>query len=158
LDDAYGFFDPSAYFRLKERPFEMSNPPEIPIVVGIGDINDRAAKGRDDAAEPLTLMLRAIGAAIQDTTLAPEAAQRLQAAIESVAVIANWTWPYPNTPELVAQRLGLSGPVHTHESHHGGDSPGALFDEAARRVAYKKSKVAIVTGGEALASCLSLEQ
>lgn len=131
----------------------MSSAPEIPVLVGIGDINDRAAKGRDDAAEPLTLMLRAIGAAIQDTTLAPEAARKLQAAIESVSLVANWTWPYPNAPELLVQRLGLSGAVHMHESHHGGDSPGAFFDEAARRVAYKKSKVAVVTGAEALASC-----
>jgi acetyl-CoA acetyltransferase len=133
----------------------MSNAAEIPILVGVGDINDRAATRRDDAAEPLTLMLRAIGAAIQDTTLAPEAAQKLQSAIESVSVVANWTWPYPNAPDLLVQRLGLPGAVHTHESHHGGDSPGQLFDEAARRVAYKKSKVAVVTGAEALASCSS---
>ncbi|KAJ0418195.1 hypothetical protein BJY00DRAFT_315244 [Aspergillus carlsbadensis] len=131
---------------------------ETPVLVGIGDINDRAAKGRDDAAEPLTLMLRAIGAAIQDTTLAPEAAQKLQAAIESVAVVANWTWPYPNAPGLVVQRLGLPGSVHTVESHHGGDSPGQLVDEAARRVAYGKSKVAVVTGAEALASLESFKK
>ncbi|KAL4916927.1 hypothetical protein BDW62DRAFT_218395 [Aspergillus aurantiobrunneus] len=136
----------------------MSSAAEIPILVGIGDINDRRAKGRDDAAEPLTLMLRAIGAAIQDTTLAPEAAQKLQSAIESVAVVANWTWPYPNAPELLVQRLGLPGVVHTHESHHGGDSPGQLFDEAARRVAYKRSKVAVVTGAEALASLESFKK
>lgn len=131
----------------------MSNVAEVPILVGIGDINDRESKGRDDAAEPLTLMLRAIGAAIQDTTLAPEAAQKLQSAIESIGVVANWTWPYPNAPGLLVQRLGLPGAVHTTESHHGGDSPGRLFDEAAQRVAYKKSKVAVVTGAEALASC-----
>ncbi|KAL4783618.1 hypothetical protein BJX76DRAFT_368219 [Aspergillus varians] len=130
----------------------MTSAAEIPVLVGIGDINDRRAKGRDDAAEPLTLMLRAISAAIQDTTLAPEAAQKLQSAIESVSVVANWTWPYPNAPELLVERLWLPGGVHTHESHHGGDSPGQLFDEAARRVAYKKSKVAVVTGAEALAS------
>ncbi|KAL2811210.1 hypothetical protein BJX63DRAFT_289692 [Aspergillus granulosus] len=137
---------------------QPAQAPEIPVLVGIGDINDRDAKGRDDAAEPLTLMLRAIGAAIQDTALPPEAAQKLQAAIESVAVVANWTWPYPNTPELVVQRLGLPGIVHTHESHHGGDSPGQLFDEAARRVAYRRSKVALITGAEALASLESFQK
>ncbi|KAL3437197.1 hypothetical protein BDV09DRAFT_23615 [Aspergillus tetrazonus] len=125
---------------------------EIPILVGVGEINDRAAKGRDDAAEPLTLMLRAIGAAIQDTTLTTDAARKLQSAIESVSVVANWTWPYPDAPGLLVKRLGLPGAVHTVESHHGGDSPGTLFDEAARRVAYKRSKVAVVTGAEALAS------
>ncbi|KAL2834495.1 hypothetical protein BDW59DRAFT_156425 [Aspergillus cavernicola] len=136
----------------------MSTAPEVPVLVGIGDINDRAAKGQDDAAEPLTLMLRAIGAAIQDTTLAPEAAQKLQSAIESVAVVANWTWLYPNAPGLLVQRLGLPGAVHIHESHHGGDSPGQLFDEAARRVAYRKSKVAVITGAEALASSESFKK
>jgi acetyl-CoA acetyltransferase len=132
----------------------MSCTAEIPILVGVGEINDRAAKGRDDAAEPLTLMLRAIGAAIQDTTLTTDAAQKLQLAIESVSVVANWTWPYPDAPGLLVKRLGLPSAVHTIESHHGGDSPGKLFDEAARRVAYKRSKVAVVTGAEALASCL----
>jgi acetyl-CoA acetyltransferase len=102
----------------------------------------------------LTLMLCAIGAAIQDTTLAPDAARKLQAAIESVSVVANWTWPYPNAPGLVVERLGLPGSVHTAESHHGGDSPGQLVDEAARRVAYGRSRVAVVTGAEALASRL----
>ncbi|KAL4903687.1 hypothetical protein BDW74DRAFT_156000 [Aspergillus multicolor] len=97
-------------------------------------------------------MLRAIGAAIQDTTLAPNAAHKLQLAIESVSVVANWSWPYPDAPGLLVQRLGLPGAVHTVESHHGGDSPGKLFDEAARRVAYRRSKVAVVTGAEALAS------
>ncbi|KAL4925921.1 uncharacterized protein BDV17DRAFT_283656 [Aspergillus undulatus] len=126
--------------------------PETPILVGIGDINDRASKGHDDAAEPLTLMLRAIGAAILDTELGPEASQKLQSAIESVGVVANWTWPYPDAPGLLVQRLGLPRGVHTVESHHGGDSPGTLFDEAARRVAYGKSRVAVVTGAEALAS------
>ncbi|KAL4768971.1 hypothetical protein BDW60DRAFT_225409 [Aspergillus nidulans var. acristatus] len=113
----------------------MSCTAEIPILVGVGEINDRAAKGRDDAAEPLTLMLRAIGAAIQDTTLTTDAAQKLQLAIESVSVVANWTWPYPDAPGLLVKRLGLPSAVHTVESHHGGDSPGKLFDEAARRVA-----------------------
>ncbi|KAL4962614.1 uncharacterized protein BDV14DRAFT_210425 [Aspergillus stella-maris] len=128
------------------------SPPETPILVGIADINDRTSKTHPDAAEPLTLMLRAIGAAIADTELTPANAQRLQNAIESVGVVANWTWPYPDAPVMIVRRLGLKGDVHTVESHHGGDSPGTLFDEAARRVAYGRARVAVVTGAEALAS------
>ncbi|KAL4875276.1 hypothetical protein BJY04DRAFT_224155 [Aspergillus karnatakaensis] len=136
----------------------MSSKAEIPILVGVADINDRASKNDPNAAEPLTLMLRAIGAAINDTELPPEAAQKLQSAIESVSAVANWTWPYPDAPGLIVKRLGLPGVVHTVESHHGGDSPGQLVDEAARRVAYGKSKVAVVTGAEALASLESFKK
>jgi len=124
-----------------------------PIVVGVGDIKNRSQKV-EDAIEPMKLMLQATQNAIEDTGLSVPEAQKLQAAIDSVSVVATWTWNYPDLPGLISQHLGVS-PSYKVLSGHGGNSPAKLFDEAARRISFKESKVAVVTGGEALASCES---
>lgn len=123
----------------------------IPVVIGVGDIKNRSNR-LEDAFEPLELMLQAIAAALKDTGVPTQDAQALQNSVDSISVVANWTWPYPNTPELLANRLGCQA-TYLHESEHGGNAPAELFDEAARRIACGESKVAVVTGGEALASC-----
>lgn len=121
-----------------------------PIVVGVGDIKNRSQKV-EDAIEPMQLMLQAILKAIQDTNLSSSAAKEIQSKIDSVSVVNPWTWVYPDLPGLISERLGAK-PKYKVLSHHGGDSPAKLFDEAARRISLGESKVAIVTGGEALAS------
>ncbi|KAJ5444418.1 uncharacterized protein N7458_008290 [Penicillium daleae] len=122
----------------------------IPVVIGVGDIKNRSNR-LEDAAEPLELMLQAIAAALKDTGISTQDAQSLQQSIDSISVVANWTWPYPNTPELLVNKLGCQA-TYLHESGHGGNAPAELFDEASRRIASGQSKVAVVTGGEALAS------
>jgi acetyl-CoA acetyltransferase len=121
-----------------------------PIVVGVGDVVNRSPKV-EDAIEPMQLMLQATQLAIKDTNLPPSAARELQSKIDSVDVIGSWTWPYPDLPGLLSEKLAVE-PQHKHYSPHGGNQPGKLFDEAARRISLGESKVAIVTGGEALAS------
>jgi acetyl-CoA acetyltransferase len=123
----------------------------IPVVIGVGDIKNRSNLS-EDAFEPLELMLQAIAAALKDTGISTQDAQTLQQSIDSISVVANWTWPYPNTPELLLNILGCRA-TYLHESDHGGNAPAELFDEAARRIASGESKVAVITGGEALASC-----
>lgn len=121
-----------------------------PVVIGVGDIKNRSTKV-EDAIEPMQLMLQATQRAIEDTTLSSSQAKELQSKIDSVSVVATWTWNYHDLPGLVAQKLGVK-PKYKVLSHHGGDSPAKLFDEAARRISFGESTVAIVTGGEALAS------
>ncbi|GAB7349143.1 hypothetical protein MBLNU459_g8085t1 [Dothideomycetes sp. NU459] len=89
--------------------------------------------------------------AIQDTNLESPAVESLRSGINSIDVVRTWTWPYPDLPGLLAQKLGAK-PLHTSYSDHGGNQPAKLLDEAARRIATGRSKVAVVTGGEALAS------
>lgn len=122
----------------------------IPIIVGVGDIVNRSPQV-EDAIEPVQLMLRAIESAIKDTGLNPSAAESLQFRVDSLDVVRTWTWPYPDLPGLLAQRLGAN-PHHKSYTDHGGNQPAKLLDEAARRIASGQSKVAIITGGEALAS------
>ncbi|KAK2627675.1 hypothetical protein QTJ16_002321 [Diplocarpon rosae] len=128
----------------------MSSGRAVPIVVGVGDIKNRSQEV-DEAIEPVRLMIQAIRAAIKDADLSPSKAKELQSSIDSVGVVNTWTWPYSDLPGLISEQLGIH-PTHTVLSHHGGDSPAKLFDEAARRISFRESKVAIITGGEALAS------
>ena len=121
-----------------------------PIVVGVGDVVNRSTK-LEDAIEPMQLMLQAVILALKDTNLPPSIAPQLQSNIDSVDIVGSWTWPYPDLPGLLSEKLAVH-PQHKHYSPHGGNQPGKLFDEAARRISLGESKVAIVTGGEALAS------
>lgn len=120
-----------------------------PVVVGVGDVINRSLEVQD-AIEPLNLMVSAIKAAIKDTgcTNAPS----LQSAIDSIDVVKTWTWPYHDLPGLIGKELGVR-PGHKFTSPHGGDQPAKLFDSAARRIALGEAQFAVVTGGEALASC-----
>lgn len=123
---------------------------EVPVIIGVGDIKNRSTAVAD-AKEPATLMLEAIRIAIHDASAAKDT--DLQSAIDSIDVVKTWTWPYPDLPGLLAQKLGVEQSLKWKRySEHGGDKPGKLFDEAARRIAKGKCKVAVITGGEALAS------
>lgn len=132
----------------------MDNPlSKVPIIVGVADVVNRSKKIQD-AIEPAQLMLQAIQSAIQDTGLASSVSSALQSEIDSISVVRTWTWPYPDLPGLLSERLAID-PVHrVYPEQHGGNQPAALLDEAARRISKGQTKVAVVTGGEALASCL----
>jgi hypothetical protein len=121
-----------------------------PVVIGVGDIKNQSTKV-EDAVEPMRLMLQATSLAIKDTSLSPSAAKELQSNIDSVSVVNTWSWNYPDLPGLIGEELGVT-PKHKTLIRHGGDTPAKLFDEAARRVSFGEAKVALVTGGEALAS------
>ena len=127
-----------------------------PIIVGIGDVINRSSRV-EDAVEPLDLMLQAIHKALSDACNRSGRTDALRSAIDSVDVVATWTWPYPDLPGLISDRLEVQ-PRHKHYSGHAGNQPGKLFDEAARRISLGQTKVAVVTGGEALASLSAFAQ
>jgi acetyl-CoA acetyltransferase len=129
----------------------MSPPSSTPVVIGVGDFVNRS-KRVEDAVEPLQLMLNAIEAAIADTGISESSSRDLRAAVDSLDVVRTWTWPYDDLPGRIAQRLSIN-PRRKHYTDNGGNQPGLWFDEAARRISEGEAKVAILTGGEALASC-----
>ncbi|KAK2614668.1 hypothetical protein N8I77_001474 [Diaporthe amygdali] len=118
-----------------------------PVIIGVADVKNKSHVHK----EPATLMFEAISHAINDTglaSLAPVASQ-----IDSIDVVRTWTWPYADLPGLLGKWLGLDErPAWTRYTEHGGNEPAKLVDEAAGRIARGESKVAVVTGGEALAS------
>lgn len=121
-----------------------------PIVVGVGDIVNRSVELKD-AREPADLILQAIESALRDTGLSGSDLSKFQETTDSISIVRTWTWPYPDLPGHLASRLGIQ-PKHKEYTDHGGDKPAKLFDQAARRIAKGENKVAIVAGGEALAS------
>lgn len=121
-----------------------------PIVVGVGDVKNKSLQVKD-AIEPMQLMLQAIYCALEDVSSVASVKSILQSHIDSVSVVATWTWPYADLPGLLSKKLEVD-PKHRLYSPHGGNQPAKLFDEAARRIARGESRVALVTGGEALAS------
>lgn len=121
-----------------------------PIVIGVADIVNRSLKV-EDAREPLDLMVSAIQEALRDVGLDSSCTAKLQSNIDSIDVVRTWTWPYPDLPGSIAQKLGAHV-RHSELSPHGGNQPGKVFDEAARSISQGKTKVAVLTGGEALAS------
>lgn len=130
----------------------MGQDRAVPVVVGVGEIKN-ASKRLEDAAEPAELMLRAIQAAIEDSSTSSSAdAKRLRSSIDCINVVATWTWSYPDLPGLLAEKLDVK-PRHKCLSPHGGNSPAVMLDDAARRISLRENDVAIVTGGESLASC-----
>ncbi|GAB1733811.1 hypothetical protein NU195Hw_g4407t1 [Hortaea werneckii] len=131
----------------------MSVPPETPVIIGVGDVVNRSKK-IEDAIEPLGLIVEAIQKALTDTSLSPTASAKLKNSIDSLDVVRSWTWPYPDLPGSIAERLGID-PKRRHYSEHGGNQPALLLDEAARRVSKGENQVAVVTGGEALASLVA---
>ena len=129
----------------------MAGLEATPVIVGVGDVVNRSLKV-EDAREPLTLMLEAVSAALGDTGLCTSAQEKLRRSIESIDVVATWTWPYSDLPGLLAENLNAT-PEHKFYSPHGGNQPAKLLDEAARRISLGECNIALVTGGEALASC-----
>ncbi|KAF2763700.1 hypothetical protein EJ03DRAFT_58393 [Teratosphaeria nubilosa] len=121
-----------------------------PIIIGVGDVVNQSKKV-EHAVEPLHLILQAIEQCLHDTGLPDTVKTRLTTEIDSIDVVKTWTWPYPDLAGLVSRNLHVK-PARTFNSEHGGNQPAHLLDEAARRISKGESKVAVVTGAEALAS------
>lgn len=119
-----------------------------PVIIGVADVKNKT----DQHKEPAILMLEAIQNALDDTGAAES---QLKPQIDSIDIVRTWTWPYADLPGLLSERLNLSTrPNWTRYTEtHGGNQPAKLLDEAAGRIARGETTVAVVTGGEALASC-----
>ena len=122
----------------------------VPVIIGVGEFKNRSQK-IEDAIEPMQLMLQATIRALEDTTSEQLIAEELKSNIDSVSIVATWTWPYADLPGLLSSKLGVR-PQHKVYSEHGGHQPIKLVDEVAGKIARGECRVAVVSGGEALAS------
>ncbi|KAI9715827.1 MAG: hypothetical protein M1828_000568 [Chrysothrix sp. TS-e1954] len=128
----------------------MSQTNLTPVLVGVADVKNNSLD-LEDAVEPLQLMLQAINEAAEDTQLSKSARTSLLASLDSVSVVATWTWPYTDLPSLLSEKLSAT-PSQKHYTEHGGNQPAKILDEAARSISRGQTQVAVLTGGEALAS------
>ncbi len=128
----------------------MSPSRATPIIVGVGDVRNKSHKP-EDAIEPSKMMIGAIENAIKDTGLDASVQKQLLGDADSLRIIPTWTWAYNDLLSTVADGLGIK-PTTKEMPTHGGNQPALQCDEAARAISYGQSKVAILTGGEAMAS------
>lgn len=146
------------YHRLQHKlvatPTTMSPSRAIPIIVGVGDIRNKSNKP-EDAVEPSKMMIGAIQNAVRDTGLDASAQRQLLGDADSLRIIPTWTWAYNDLLATVADGLRIK-PTTTEMPTHGGNQPALQCDEAARAISNGQSKVAILTGGEAMASRMQL--
>jgi acetyl-CoA C-acetyltransferase len=113
----------------------------IPVIVGVGETTDRP-KYAIDGLEPLRLMEVAARAAQQDAGAA------LLRDVDSIDVVCEISWPYPDAPARLAEMLGMN-PTRKVYGQIGGETPIRFIHEAALRIANGESKVALIAGAEA---------
>lgn len=125
--------------------------PRTPVIVGAGQLTHRDP---GEIAEPISLITRAARAAYEDAGAAPA----LMRATRSVRAVATAGWPYRDAATLLAGELGLRPAETVQTSAFGGDGPIRLLGEAAADIAAGDLDVALIAGGEAVASLLALQR
>lgn len=113
-----------------------------PVIVGVGEITQHT-KDPAQALEPLALMEVALREAERDAGGAG-----LLAGLDSIDVVSEYSWPYPDAPGQLSQRLGID-PARREYGEFGGESPVRFIHEAALRIRRGESNCAAVVGAEA---------
>jgi 2,4-dienoyl-CoA reductase (NADPH2) len=128
---------------------ESSDADRIPVIVGVGQINDRP--GTDEGAlDTLALMVQALRLADAD------AGGGFVPCIESLGIVEQMSWPTAHWPDggaitpYLLDQLGIAPAFTELTPEPKGDSPLRLLNDAANRIGAGEIAVAAVLGGEAL--------
>src|SRR5262249_41684577 len=76
-----------------------------------------------------------------------EAGERLLAALDRVAVVNVFSYPYGNAPRLLAERIGAH-PAEEIDTTIGGNTPQWLVNVLAARIAAGRADVVLIAGAE----------
>ncbi len=121
-----------------------TDPNRIPVIIGVGQINDRACEN-----DSLGLMVAALEKADRD------AGGGWISQLNSVAVVAQISFAaLGNCAALVAQHFGITPPHIEQTPWATGESPVQLLNEAANRIGAGEIGVAAVLGAEALRTAM----
>jgi acetyl-CoA C-acetyltransferase len=117
-----------------------TDPNRIPVIIGVGQINDRACE-----MDSLGLMIAALERADAD------AGGGWIAQLDSIAVVNQISFPkLGNCADSLAQHFGIT-PGHIEQTPWPtGESPVQLLNEAANWVGAEEIQVAAIIGAEAL--------
>ncbi|MDQ2728645.1 MAG: acetyl-CoA acetyltransferase [Actinomycetota bacterium] len=124
----------------------MTAADPVPVIVGAGYVT-RHPTDLDATTEPAELIATAIEGAATDAGVGPAA----RAGVDSLDVLNLLSWKYADPAGTVAGRIDAQ-PARSAFSDLGGEQPTALIDAAARRIQHGESAVAVIAGGETLAS------
>lgn len=119
----------------------------IPVIVGVGQITDRA--GRFEAClSPLQLLCAAVQRTFDDAGVSPD---RIKTRIDTVVVTSGFSDYLKNPPEALSRRLGLQA-KRLYASGRGGTSPQAAVNRLSADIAATRSQCALLGGMEAQAA------
>jgi acetyl-CoA C-acetyltransferase len=118
----------------------MSRAQAIPVLVGVGQVLQRAGDPRE-GAEPLAMMVAALERAGRDCG-APKLLQRADA-----VYVPRGAWRYGDPGREVARRLGAA-PRESVGTPYGGNYSQACVIDAARQIQSGSCGVALVFGAE----------
>jgi acetyl-CoA C-acetyltransferase len=121
--------------------------PRTPVIVGAGQVLRHEASG-DESGEPVALMVEALRQAGEDSGTD----ERLLHRADSVRCVPVIGWQYRDAAALVAEDLGLQPHETVRSAAIGGDGPQMLLNDTACDIAAGRLDVALVGGGEAVAS------
>jgi acetyl-CoA C-acetyltransferase len=118
----------------------MANEDRIPVIIGVGQFNDREC-----VHDSLGLMVEALKKADAD------AGGGWISRLDSIAVVAQISFGnLGNCAQHLADHFGIT-PAHIEQTPHPtGESPTQLLNEAANRIGAGEISVAAIVGGEAL--------
>lgn len=119
--------------------------PRTPVLVGVGQTHQRV-QDLTTAREPIDLLADAARLADADAG----GRRSLLASVDTVAIAAMVSWPYPDPGALLARRLGVTDLRRSVVSTIGGNSPQMLVNTLASRIADGACDVALVGGAECI--------
>ena len=123
------------------------DPFRIPVIVGVGEVNDRPA-ANEDARNSVQLMLAALAAAGQD------AGQGWQERCERLLVVPQISFSELDLPAALSSATGLSLAAIREAELASGDTPVRLLNDAANAIAVGEVAACAVVGAEAMRTAL----
>jgi acetyl-CoA C-acetyltransferase len=120
----------------------MPIPPRTPVVVGVGQAQQRPADPTE-ALEPADLLAAAARAAAADSG----AGDRLLPLVDTAAVVQLVSWRYPDPAASLARRLGIA-PRSTVTTTVGGNSPQMALNRLAPAIERGEHDVVLLGGVE----------
>jgi acetyl-CoA C-acetyltransferase len=122
---------------------KSQNEALIPVIVGVGQFNDRPAKDAD-GMDPVGLMIEAIGRADRD------AGGSWIQGVQSLGVVGQISFPEIGDIHMkLAEALGIHPPILDLTPPFG-DCPVKLINDAANRIGAGEVVIAAAVGAEAL--------
>jgi len=120
-----------------------TDPERIPVIIGVGQVNDRPADP-DEGLDSLGLMVAALNVAAADAGIP-------LADIDSLAIVDQISFhSMGKLCDPLAAAIGATPAINYQSAAPHGDTPVRLLNEAANRIGAGEVKLAAIVGGEAL--------
>lgn len=134
----------------EESTMPMTDPTRIPVIIGVGQINDRP-ESPELGLDPPGLMAAALRIAETD------AGGDILAQLDSLAIVDQISFRHlGNLCEGLAAAIGANPRVNYQSEAPHGDTPIRLLNEAANRIGAGEITLAAVVGAEALRTAAGL--